>query len=134
MDHRRGFRLSDAPHLRCLPTSPPKGAGNHYWFNGAQYALALRPGSPLFLVRSPAPRRRITPIHPGLLASAGNNVLRFDYDPVALTPKGILLEGASTNQLTHSQLDSGWTTTRGTLDSERRNCAGRHDDGGQLYS
>lgn len=33
----------------------------------------------------------------GLLTQAANNVLRFDYDPVALTSNGVLLEGSSTN-------------------------------------
>lgn len=38
----------------------------------------------------------------GLLTQALSGALRSDYDPVLLTSKGILLEGASTNVLLHS--------------------------------
>jgi hypothetical protein len=42
---------------------------------------------------------------------------RFDYDPVTLQPKGILVEEARTNLLTYSeQLDNGiWTKTGSTI-------------------
>ena len=47
----------------------------------------------------------------GVLSSAANDTLRFDYDPVTLAPKGILLEGARTNLLTYSQTfsDASWS-------------------------
>ena len=124
----RGFSrlgIVGGKHLTWLPligsTQPTlfadfttEGTTNHYWYNGAQYAnlsawktasggTFIQAGTPYYTNPS------------GLVVPASANVPRFNYDPVALTPKGILLEGASTNQLTHSQLDSGWTTTRGTL-------------------
>jgi hypothetical protein len=44
----------------------------------------------------------------GVLTNATSNAPRFDYDPVALTSKGILLEGSSTNLITYSQALSSW--------------------------
>ena len=92
-----------------------EGTTNHYWDNGAQYAVGFSAWNTAVNGTVSRASAAYYTNSSGNLASAGNNVLRFDYDPMALTPKGILLEGASTNQLTHSQLDSGWTTTRGTL-------------------
>ena len=89
-----------------------EGTTNHYWDNGAQYAVGFSAWNTAVNGTVSRASAAYYTNSSGNLASAGNNVLRFDYDPVALTPKGILLEGASTNQLTHSQLDSGWTTTR----------------------
>lgn len=53
----------------------------------------------------------------GLLASAATGVIRFDYDPVLLTPKGLLLEGASTNSAVQSNgfLAAAWTVQSGTI-------------------
>jgi len=39
---------------------------------------------------------------------------RFDYDPVTLAPKGILVEEARTNLILQSQFVSGWSTNAGT--------------------
>jgi hypothetical protein len=51
-----------------------------------------------------------------LLVSAGSNAIRFDYDPVMLAPKGVLLEGANTNILVWSRdlTNAAWTKTNGT--------------------
>jgi len=38
----------------------------------------------------------------GLVATAGTNVPRFDYDPTTLTPRGLLIEGAATNLFFYS--------------------------------
>lgn len=48
----------------------------------------------------------------GLITQATANIPRFDYDPVTLLPKGILLEGARTNLTKSSQTLNGadWTT------------------------
>jgi hypothetical protein len=89
-------------------------ANGHYWYNGSNYDGALTPwlnaiggtftrGSSGYYTNSQ-----------GLLASASSNALRFDYDPVALTPKGILLEGSSTNIVTQSQTFSTWAPTGAT--------------------
>lgn len=45
----------------------------------------------------------------GVLTSAATNAPRFDYDPVTLLPKGILLEGARTNIALQSQFATGWS-------------------------
>jgi hypothetical protein len=47
----------------------------------------------------------------GLVATAGTNVPRFEYDPTTLTPRGLLIEGAATNLVTNSQniTTSTWT-------------------------
>ena len=33
---------------------------------------------------------------------------RFDYDPITLTPRGLLIEGAASNLATNSNLQAGW--------------------------
>jgi len=106
------------PWLPLVGTTKPvlyadfttEGTTNNYWYNGTVYGsfaswLAVISGT--FTRASPATYTNSS----GLLASAGNNVLRFNYDPVALTPKGILLEGASMNVCLHSQEldDAVWT-------------------------
>lgn len=76
-------------------------AAGNYWYNGSSYAsfsLWLAAVGGTFTRASTAYYTNSS----GLLASAAINALRFDYDPVALTSKGILLEGASTNVLTYS--------------------------------
>lgn len=51
----------------------------------------------------------------GVVTQAGNNVLRFDYDPVTLAAKGILLEPAGTNGSGWSQgnFNSQWSAIGG---------------------
>lgn len=39
----------------------------------------------------------------GLIATASNNVARFDHDPTTLAPKGLLIEGTATNLLNWSE-------------------------------
>lgn len=46
----------------------------------------------------------------GLLATAASGELRYDYDPVTLAPRGILVEEASTNLVPTS---TAWTATGG---------------------
>lgn len=73
-----------------------EGVGNHYWANNTQqasFAAWLTAVGGTFSRGGPAYRTNSA----GLLASVGTNVLRFDYDPLSLAPKGILIEGASTN-------------------------------------
>ena len=45
----------------------------------------------------------------GVLSYAAANTPRFDYDPVALTPKGLLIEETRTNLLTYSQAYNSWS-------------------------
>ncbi len=47
----------------------------------------------------------------GVLTSAANNVLRFDYNPTSFVSRGILIEGAATNLVLHSgdPSDAYWT-------------------------
>lgn len=49
----------------------------------------------------------------GLIATAAINTPRFDYDPITLTPKGLLIEEQRTNLLTYSeQFDNpAWSAT-----------------------
>lgn len=53
----------------------------------------------------------------GLIAAATTNEPRLDYDPITLTPRGLLIEGSATNLLTYSQFaytasnpPTGWTS------------------------
>jgi hypothetical protein len=90
-------------------------AAGNYWYNGAVYSTFsawLTAVSGTFSRSSSAYYTNSS----GVLTSAANNVLRFDYDPVALTAKGILLEGASTNIAFQSQswTNGQWSMTGGT--------------------
>lgn len=87
-------------------------AANHYWYNGANYGTwALwstaiggafaRPSTASFTGQN------------GLIQTAANNVLRFDFDPITSLPKGILLEGASTNLNLFSDFSGGGNYTPG---------------------
>lgn len=99
-----------------------EGVSNHYLFNGAVFSSeaawltaisgTFSRGSTGFFTNSS-----------GLLASVGNNVIRFDFDPVALTSRGILLEGASTNSILQSNtFTSTWNI--GSVSSIVQNATG----------
>jgi hypothetical protein len=47
----------------------------------------------------------------GLVATASNNVARFDHDPTTLTPRGLLIEGSATNLGSYSEdfSNAAWT-------------------------
>lgn len=50
----------------------------------------------------------------GVIESVSINGARFDYDPVTLAPKGLLIEEQRTNLLLYSEeLDTGWTNGTG---------------------
>jgi hypothetical protein len=53
----------------------------------------------------------------GAIAAALTDVPRFAYDPVALTPRGLLIEQSTTNQFAYSdEFDNAyWTKTRTTI-------------------
>jgi|694.fasta_scaffold20612_15 hypothetical protein len=44
----------------------------------------------------------------GVLATATTNEPRFDHDPTTLAPRGLLVEGTSTNLATYSNLQAAW--------------------------
>ena len=49
----------------------------------------------------------------GTLQTAGNNVARFDYDPMTRLPRGLLIEEARTNSATNSGTPASWGTLTG---------------------
>lgn len=53
----------------------------------------------------------------GLIATAAINAPRFDYDPVTLQPKGLLIEEQRTNLLTYSEQfdDAAWSKNSTTV-------------------
>ena len=52
----------------------------------------------------------------GFIETVGNTTPRFDYDPVTLAPRGLLIEEARTNLLIYSaQFDTGWATVNTTV-------------------
>jgi len=61
----------------------------------------------------------------GLLTQAAANVPRFDYDPITLQPKGLLIEESRTNLLTYSQdfSNAAWTKDTNVSNSSGTNTA-----------
>ena len=54
----------------------------------------------------------------GLIQSAGNNVARFDHDPVTLASRGLLIEEGRTNLILQSEtLGTTWTQTNVSVSS-----------------
>lgn len=55
----------------------------------------------------------------GLIQTMGNNVARFDYNPVTLAPKGLLIEEQRTNLVTYSEQfnNAAWTKTGSSVSS-----------------
>lgn len=83
---------------------------DHYLFNGATQANFAAWLNAMGGTFTNATTTRYFINSSGLLATAAANVVRFDYDPVALTPKGLLLEGASTNNyLQSNNFATTWT-------------------------
>jgi hypothetical protein len=55
----------------------------------------------------------------GTLISVGSDVARFDYDPVTLAPKGLLIEEQRTNLTPYSRYESGqWTFSAATVGNQ----------------
>ena len=56
----------------------------------------------------------------GVLTSEAINAARFDYDPVTLAPKGLLIEESRTNLLTYSEQfdNAAWTKTRSSITAD----------------
>jgi hypothetical protein len=56
----------------------------------------------------------------GVLVSETTNVARFDYTPVTLTARGLLVEGAGTNALTYSEdfSNAAWGKTNATVSAD----------------
>lgn len=95
-----------------------EGTTNHYYFNGAfpvNFAAFLTAISGTFARSSTAYYTNSS----GILTQAGSGVIRFDYDPVSLNPKGILREGASTNLALQSNSfsNAAWTANAATIGS-----------------
>lgn len=77
-----------------------EGGTNHYWFNNTAYgsfALWLAAIGGTFTRAATTNGAWYTTNSSGLLASAGTNVLRFNYNPTGPSAIGILLETAATN-------------------------------------
>ena len=91
-----------------------EGGTDHYYYNGSTYVNEAAYATAVGLAETRTSAAEYTNSS-GNLASASSGVLRIrDYDPVALTSKGILLEGARTNIQSQSQFASGWTAGPGT--------------------
>jgi hypothetical protein len=60
----------------------------------------------------------------GLVATASNNVARFDHDPATLAPRGLLIEASATNLVTQSEAFTtgagNWTDSNITRDGTLR--------------
>jgi hypothetical protein len=53
----------------------------------------------------------------GFIEVVDNNVPRFDYDPITLQPKGILIENTKGNFIRNSNTLNDWATTSSTVSS-----------------
>lgn len=108
------FIGSTAPSLFANFTT--EGTTNHYWYLGAKYssfAAWLTAISGTFSRASTAYYTNSS----GNLAQASSGQIRFDYDPISLQPKGLLLEGTSTNLLLQSNTfsNASWTLSSATV-------------------
>lgn len=123
-----GPTLGPAPPPAFLPTiggvAPlifadftTEGGTDHYWannFQNANFAKWLASISGTFTRTGPATIVNSSGVLVPNGAAAG--VIRFDYDPAALTLKGILLEGPSTNIAPNSNnFSTGWSVSGGSV-------------------
>jgi hypothetical protein len=53
----------------------------------------------------------------GLVETIAADIARFDFDPITLVCKGLLIEEARTNVMLQSEDFSGWTTTNATINT-----------------
>lgn len=92
-----------------------EGTTNNYWANSAlqaNFSAWLSSLSGTFTRASAASYINSS----GVLTQASSGQIRFDYDPVSLTPKGILLEGSSTNvALQSNNFNTTWILVAGAL-------------------
>lgn len=111
------LNMTNAVWLPYLNGTPPvlfadfttEGGSNHYWFNGAQYL-----GFSAWILALGGTQSRTGPAYfnnsSGFLTQASSGVLRFNYDPVALTLRGALLESTSTNLILQSNnFSTSWS-------------------------
>lgn len=93
-------------------------ANGRYWYNGQSW-VTQEDASGILAALGGTFTRASTAYYTnsaGLLASAASGVLRFDYNPVTLAARGILLEGARTNICLQSQtLGTTWSPTNLTV-------------------
>ncbi len=88
--------------LTLFADTTTEGGANHYLYNGTTYGSFAALLTALGITFTRASSAYYTNSS-GVLTSASSGAARFDYNPVTLTPKGLLLEGASTNLLLNSQ-------------------------------
>ncbi|MBZ9937353.1 hypothetical protein LB518_13695 [Mesorhizobium sp. BR1-1-16] len=107
-----------ARKLAPRPFWLPRGATEHADFTNGLYFAVRRQRSTLaaWLAASGHTFARASEASfvgaDGFIAWASANAPRVDYDPVALTPFGLFLEGSRTNlQLRSSEMDNGWSVS-----------------------
>jgi hypothetical protein len=92
-----------------LGRTPPSSQAPSYY----DFSIGAMPGN-VSLTRASSGYRYNSA---GVLVSETTNVARFQHDPVTLTPRGLLIEGASTNILTYSEdfSNAAWGKTNITV-------------------
>lgn len=70
----------------------------------------------------------------GFITAATNNEPRFDYDPVTLVCKGLLIEESRANAFTYSEDFSavGWATTRASIGTDQATAPDNTSNGDKL--
>lgn len=93
-----------------------EGGANHYLYNGTTYGSFAALLTALGITFSRSSSAYYTNSS-GLLASASSGTPRFDYywNGSAMMPKGLLVEGASTNLVLQSQFAGEWVAQNVTL-------------------
>jgi len=100
------YNLSPAyPQVRLVPsdgTSTYTADGSYVWAWGFQ--VEQRSSATAYTATTDSPIVKYQPV----LQTAASGEARFDHDPVTGESKGLLIEGARTNLLTYSLLDTNW--------------------------
>lgn len=113
------------PQLYADFSTGPQGSA--YWYNGLLYPGVSAWNTAIAATFSRSSTASYTNSG-GLLTQAASNALRFDYDPITMLPKGILLEGASTNNIIQSNdfsaVTGAWIGSGGVIGTRVQNATG----------
>lgn len=89
------------------------------YLDDANFPIVQKPGGNVLFTRTNPVSTRVNTS--GYIETVGANTPRFDYDPVTLAPKGLLVEEQRENLLLYSDQfnnTSGWAVSNGTISAD----------------